>query len=56
MRKVGILNSKIETTTKYAQAIEKLRASGLKVTDRTKEGGCMGITGVRKHQLIEKKN
>jgi hypothetical protein len=35
-----------EKATKLAQAIAKLRESGLTVTDETHEGGCIGITGV----------
>jgi hypothetical protein len=35
-----------EKTTKFAQAIAKLRESGLTVRDMTHEGGCIGITGV----------
>jgi hypothetical protein len=40
------VKEKTESATKYAQAIARMRASGLTVTDTTKEGGCMGITGV----------
>jgi hypothetical protein len=47
---------KIETATKYAQAIAKMRASGLKVTDGTIRGHCIGITGVGKTNSTEKKN
>jgi hypothetical protein len=35
-----------EKNTKFAQAIAKLRKSGLTVRDMTHEGGCIGITGV----------
>jgi hypothetical protein len=47
---------KMETATKYAQAIAKMRASGLKVTDRTNRGHCIGITGIGKTNAGEKKN
>jgi hypothetical protein len=36
-----------ESVTKLAQAIAKLRKSGLMVTDETARGGSIGITGVR---------
>jgi hypothetical protein len=50
------MKKKTETETKFAQAIAKMRASGLKVTDTTKEGGVMGITGVHNPKPIAKKN
>jgi hypothetical protein len=45
---VNIVKKKTENATKFAQAIERLRALGLVVNDRTKEGGSIGITGVHK--------
>ena len=40
---------KNESVTKLAQAIARLRKSGLTVTDETKKGGSIGIAGVRDH-------
>jgi hypothetical protein len=38
-----------KNATKLAQAIASLRKSGLTVTDETKKGGSIGISGVRDH-------
>ena len=36
-----------EKSTKLAKAVATLRKSGLTVTDETKKGGSIGISGVR---------
>ena len=42
------MTKKTENATKFAQAIEKMRAAGLTVTDKTRKGSMIGITGVHK--------
>lgn len=42
------MTKKTENATKFAQVIEKMRAAGLTVTDATKEGSMIGISGVHK--------
>jgi hypothetical protein len=49
-----MMNKQRKNATKLAQAIASLRKSGLSVTDETKKGGSIGITGVRdqrKHKI-----
>jgi hypothetical protein len=43
------VKQKKEHATRFDQAIAKMRASGLSVTDKTKKGALIGISGVHKH-------
>jgi hypothetical protein len=44
-----VMKKENENATKLAKGVATLRKSGLTVTDETKKGGSIGITGVHDH-------